>query len=312
MGMPKPTVRKAPPSATSTEDEKPAATKAATKAEKASDELTQAAQSIADSGVSSSAFIPKLDDETETRTLPALPPKPDKPLAQTDQSARAKAVAEVADADDEFENLDQEIGFGSFPIIKLDKHELICADLGVTAKTIDGVILKGRRKFLYKASKDKEEERIAYSYHDRDTEGEVLTADGRRLSSVIAEWKEDGTVELIRSRYYECMLHVLDVQCEKESHTQDARKAIVGELVLTSIAPSSVQRLAGYQQKLKLRKGQPKLRDVVTRLSAGAKITPKKNPDNTYFPWNFTLLGRAPADVSNLEIADYAGSDSVE
>lgn len=309
MGMPKPSVRRAPPSATENEAATVAETKATKSqtAEAASEELTQAVQSIQDSGVSSSAFIPALDDEGGTRTLPAVPPSKQEVVPAKPQSSRAMAVADAED--DEFDNLGQEVGFGSFPIVKLDKAELVCADLNVTAKSIDGVIMKGRRKYLYKASREQDEERLAYSYHDTDTDGNILTADGRKLIDVIAEWKEDGKVDVVRSRYYECMLHVLDVECEKKSATEDARAALVGELVLTSIAPSSVQRLAGFQQKLKLKKGQPKLRDVVTRLSAGSKITPKKNPANTYFPWDFKLLGLAPSDIGSIDIAEYKASD---
>lgn len=113
--------------------------------------------------------------------------------------------------------------------------------------------------------------------------------DGRALDDHFNEWRMAGELEAdaspVKARYFELAAQILTVD-GKGDHE------LCGDMVLASIPPASVTRLAGYKAKLKLKKR--KLNKVVTHILPGAKITlPNKK---TFWPWDFKFVEDAPED----------------
>lgn len=177
-----------------------------------------------------------------------------------------RGIVAGAKVDDGFSALDEEIGFGSFPMVKLDKdvfvvekaehREFLCRIIGA------------RPKWVYKADDD----HLAYSYD------QVVSTSGKDLKAIQAEWKANGLKDVEVSKYMECAAQFLTPGDHFE------------KLVLLSVAPASIKRLGGYRAELQIT-GQ-KLDETVTRVFPGAKV--QVNPKISFYPWNFEKA-KAPA-----------------
>ena len=173
-------------------------------------------------------------------------------------------MAAVGAADDGFDALDDEIGFGSFPMVKLDKSKFVIDK--AEYDEFHAVILSARPKWVYKADDD----HLLYSYD------QVYDTSGKTIEAVKAEWKADGVSTAISvSKYMECASKVV------------SEGAHQGRIVLLSVAPASVKRLGGYRAELKLTG--KSLGKVVTRIFPGDKV--QINPKISFYPWNFELVG---------------------
>lgn len=233
---------------------------------------------------------------TEKMTKPAMPDIPDSledssvEVAQEEETASNETgttvstdvkptgiSTHVAPSDDGFGDLDDQIGFGSFPIVKLDKDKFIVGDASLDQ--IDCIIMSVRKKYLFKVkqgSGDNEQESICYSYDG------IHDTSGNPLSSVFEEWKEEGfESDPSRSDYMEAVAQLAD----------EAAGELNGQLVLLSVPPASVKRLAGYRAQLKVVYRQ-KPQQVITRCMKAplVKITPKIS----FYPWDFKKVGNAP------------------
>lgn len=258
MALPKPKLRTAPAAA--------AAEATAAKA--------APAVAVADAEELHDSSTPYGGDE-EAAAPPAkavtAPPKP----APTPAKSTALAVAHEPEENDGFDGLDQEIGFGSFEILKLDKSEFICKE--ESFKSFEAVLHQGRKKFIFKANKSEDCSLLVYSYD------EETGTDGRSLEDHFNEWRMAGELEAdaspVKARYFELAAQITKID-DKDEHE------LVGDMVLLSIPPASVTRLAGYKAKLKLKKR--KLNKVVTLIQPGKKITlPNKK---TFHPWDFKFV----------------------
>lgn len=224
---------------------------------------------------------PELDLQDHSMDVPDEGTPPVAPIATVPPRSANAVVPRAPKEDDEFDDLESEVGFGSYEIMKLDKHEYICGEHTFDGRDGVKVIIHGsKRKFLHKPRKgtgDDDDMPLAYSYDNE------RATDGRPLEEHYAEWREAGHMEpgakAFVSRYRECGAEIC-----MPGHPLD------GDMVLLNVAPASVTRLAGYAQKIKL-KGY-KLSDVVTLLTLGKKVQPK-GTSKTFFPWEFKLVGRA-------------------
>ena len=162
---------------------------------------------------------------------------------------------------DGFGDLDEEIGFGSFPIIKLDKNKFVVEEEEVDE--FHCVMLQSRDKWIYKADDDN----LFYS-----TDNEHDSA-GRTVEERINEWVAAGFKrEKIESRKYkEVAVKMLDTK-------------LAGSMALLSVPPASVRRLGGYRAEVGVAHGVT-LRQVVTKVLPGAKV--QVNPKISFYPWNF-------------------------
>lgn len=225
------------------------------------------------------------EEATETHT-PAAVEKVDQVPAKTAQPTQAVAqrggqdiINRTPSEPDGFEDLDDEIGFGSFPILTLNNGTFSIGDEDV-GKSLDVILQQSRRKHLYKEGGVEDTDFIVYSYDEvHDTGGKLLTA-------VFADWVEQGVDEktIEHKKYSEAVALIIS-----EAHK--------GEMILLSVPPASIKRFAGYRSELKvIRKRQPQ--QVVTRLLVGPTI---KKDKKSFNPWNFKFL--RPVTDEDLEVA---------
>lgn len=187
-------------------------------------------------------------------------PQVDKPVV------RAGMLPATAEADG-FEALDEDIGFGSFPMVKLDKGIYECGK--TSYQEFNAVILSARPKWIYKSGPGDDAE-IVYSYD------QANDTNNRPLKATFDLWKSKGcTAPFEGSRYMECAARFL---------TDGPHK---GKMVLLNVAPKSISRLAGHRAEIQIK--HLKLSERITRVFPGDKVevTSKKS----FHPWNFEDVG---------------------
>lgn len=189
-------------------------------------------------------------------------------------AAPSRSFLQASAQDDGFSALDDQIGFGSFPIVKLDGSDFIVEKSEY--EELNVVLHSARAKYLYKAG-PKDADPIFYSYD------KIKDTSGASVESRLKEWKAEGFSNPTESMYMECAATVL------------SEGAHQGRIVLLSVAPSSVKRLGGYRAELAIKGKQ--LSQVITRVFPGDKITTVSK--KTYNPWNFSYVG--PYTPSNEE-----------
>lgn len=214
---------------------------------------------------------------------PAPVPVPVPANAPAPVQALSLASKSSMDRDESFDDLEDELGFGSFPMLKLDKTEFVCGNH--TMDAVDEVILlQGKKKHLFKARKGEDDGiPLVYSYDGK------YSVQGEALEQVFAEWREAGEMDEnsqpVKATYMEVFAHVLSCSV----------KELIGEQVMMNIAPQSLKTLSGYQKKLAL-KGY-RLNQAVTRVQKGAKVT-ISNSSKTFYPWDFKFVRAVPEDFS--------------
>ena len=222
--------------------------------------------------------------EVAATTTTAMAPRAGTSMAPTSHGGALKGT-ESAEPDG-FEDLEGEIGFGSFPIMTLQngKFSIDGVEIGVE---IDVIMQQSRAKHLYKEGGVEETDYLVYSYD------EVHDTGGRLLESIFEEWAEQDIPrdKIEHKKYSEAVALVI------------AEGEYKGQLVLLSIPPASIKRFAGYRTELKvLRKGATP-QQVVTRLCIGKTVKKEKK---TFNPWNFKYVRRATE--ADMEAA-FAGLD---
>lgn len=173
-----------------------------------------------------------------------------------------------------FEGVDDDLGFGSFPIMKLDGKDFMCE--GHVFDQVEGVLIRWADNFLFKARQGRDGEDVPVVYS---ADGEHTTG-GRPLNDVFAEWVAVGEMEQgatpIRSRYKTVLFEVHNTGTDLD-----------GEYVMCNVAPASVTRLAGYIKRLQIKRLAPQ--DVLTRLVPGSKVSMGRN---SFHPWDFKYAGK--------------------
>lgn len=203
--------------------------------------------------------------------------------AQTAVATTARAGQDIINRatsePDGFEDLDDEIGFGSFPILTLSNGTFMIGDEDV-GKSLDVILQQSRRKHLYKEGGVDDTDFIVYSYDEEHDTG------GKPLAAIFDEWVEEGVdrSKIEHKKYSEAVGLIIS-----ETHK--------GEMILLSVPPASIKRFAGYRSELKvIRKKAPQ--QVVTRLLVGPVI---KKDTKKFNPWNFKYV--RPVNEADLEAA---------
>lgn len=163
-----------------------------------------------------------------------------------------------------FEGL--EIGYGSFPILKLDGESFMLDDEVLKEKEIPMIISQSRSKFIIK-EKAEETDNFIYSYDG------IVDTKGVSVETFKALMKSKGN-QIETKTYLEAVAEIVDGEFE-------------GEFVLLSIPPSSLKRFSGYGVKV-MHKFGVSPNKVVTQVSVGKKIVKDKK---SWSPWKFTVLG---------------------
>lgn len=168
-----------------------------------------------------------------------------------------------------FEGLD--IGFGSFPVIRLQDQSFSTSDGDVIGSTFLCVVHASRTKWLYKADDSKDTDDFVYSYDQQ------YTTAGRPIEEVTAEWEAKGFTEPVWKKYIDVTAQMVD-----------ANTRSLGNVVILSVPNNSVPRLTGYLTTILLgQRLQPN--EVITQVMPGQRVTSAKKP---FYPWAFKLYCR--------------------
>lgn len=226
---------------------------------------------------STEATIPAWEQEAQQLEADNPIAVVEQPQTQALEVAAAPKGTSVMNAlsdgeDDGFGALDDQIGFGSFPMVKLDKNMFIVER--AEFQTLDVRLMSARPKYAFKAKKDSnpktkanDDDPMVYSYDG------VTATSGLSLEAIKKEWAAEGFPHAEKSTYMECAAEVVSDNQYK------------GRIVLLNVAPASTKRLGGYRAEVKL-KGH-KLSDVVTTIFPGDKI--EIDSKKSFYPWNFKL-----------------------
>lgn len=176
---------------------------------------------------------------------------------------------------DGFNALDGKTGFGSWPILKLDKTTFMVGDKDVGTEVF--VIISGlRSKYLYREKGKQQTENLFYT-QDHRTHGT-----GKSVAATLKEWSAKGIVHEVKEYMEGGALRVV-----KQADGTWKRE----KLCMLSIPPASIARLSGYREELAMFHDGKTLAQVVTRCYAGENI--KLDGGINFRPWEF-------------EFADYA------
>ena len=169
---------------------------------------------------------------------------------------------------DGFEDLDGEIGFGSFPIVKLDKDKFEVD--GESLDEFDCVMLQARNKWIYKV-KNGDEEDMFYSYDEQ------TDTSGRSIQDRYSQWAAEGydVTKVEIRKYLEVMVKMLSGK-------------LADSLALLSVPPASVKRFGGYRAEVAMAHKR-QLNSVITTCTKGTKV--QINPKISFYPWNFKFKG---------------------
>lgn len=209
------------------------------------------------------------------------------PVETVEEPAKAVAVASqravaVADApsrniiqeaaDEGFEGL--QLDFTSFDIVTLNQGEFLLGEKDdALGDHFDVVIMQSRKKYAFVSGHPEDQREVKYSY-----DADAATED-REVMDAIAEWKEDG-VSYVVKEYLEAAAEIVDDGADGENN---------GDWVILQIPPTSKGKFSGYYAKNKA-KGRGSMKDYVTRISKGKKVTKATNP---FTPWAFDYVGPA-------------------
>lgn len=199
-------------------------------------------------------------------------------------ASAGQVISAAADAG--FEGL--ELGFGSFPMIKLENEgQFADTDENELGKHIRAVLQNTTAVYLYKQA-DNDDGPIAYSY-DRTNLTSYKGSEGEEFKTVDelrSAWTEEG-YDLEEKKYLEVVATIVEDHDEIiEGEVPEGLLDIEGETVMFRLAPASLKAFSGKVATLLMRK-QP-LTGATMDFLVGKKR--KSNGGKTYFPWKFRLV----------------------
>ena len=203
---------------------------------------------------------------------PAAPPAPTRSAQHNmapagTSGSTMKALEELAE--DGFEGLD--IGFGSFPMVRLQGQEFSTNEDEVLGNTFLCVIHASKVKWLYKAEDNNTTDEFVYSF-DKE-----FTTNGKPIEEVTAEWAAQGKTAPVWKKYLDVTAQLVDPNTKE-----------LGRLVILSVPNNSVPRLTGYITTLKLGSGCAP-NQMITQVYPGQKVTNAVKP---FHPWAFKAYMR--------------------
>lgn len=172
--------------------------------------------------------------------------------------------------DDGMDFLDDKIGFGSFPIIKLEQGDF---EMGkeVLGSEVEVQVYSARMKYLFRENA-RNTKNLFYSYDLVDT-----ASGGGTVAQRLAQWKAEG-IEWERKDYIEAV-----VCLTAGPHA--------GEIALLSIPPASVPRFAGYRKAIAVMQPGETVLSVITKCTKAAKVT--LDNGESFYPWDFKFVRKA-------------------
>jgi hypothetical protein len=192
-------------------------------------------------------------NERETDPVPATVQAPATALAT--QSSGGK-----------FGSMDNKLAFGAFPQVKLDKDKFVVGEEG-EIDAFDFKPLGSQSRWIYKRDADE----FFFTYDN------VTATDGRPVQDILNDWKAEGTPLKERREYQEVYGYIMDGEFAER-------------MVVLSIPPASVPRLAGLRAELQAMKNLD-LDQVIIHIEKGSKI--KTKAGQTFYPWKFSFKSLA-------------------
>lgn len=240
---------------------------------------------------------PAMQDETQPATTEDTTPGSRFNNDQQDSlpaTTTGGAVAPVkggSGATGDFDSVAGELGFGSFPQIKLDKDKFIAGnDQKNEMEEFDFRPMTSKARWIYKAQKDSKD--FFFSYD------QVQANDGTAVSQKLADWRAGGFMNPEIRKYQEVYGYIVS-----DGEYKD-------RMVILSVPPASAPRFAAYIAELSLKRydGQPvddnnkpvplNPSETICHITKGAKITTKDG--NTFYPWEFKFLKRLAEHEAEL------------
>lgn len=227
-------------------------------------------------------------EEVETKSTAVAEVEQTKSTAVAPQASKAVAANQVISqaADNGFDGL--ELGFGSFPMIKLENEgQFADSDDNELGKHIRAVLQQSTPVYLYK-QEGNEDGPIAYSY-DRENLTSYKGSEGddfKTVAEIKAAWVEEG-YDLEEKKYLEVVATVCEDHEEFiEGDVPEGLEDIEGETVMFRLAPASLKAFSGKVATLQMKK-QP-IQGATMDFLVGKKR--KSGNGKTYFPWKFRLV----------------------
>lgn len=224
-----------------------------------------------------------IDAETETETSNEVATVDTKKDVVVKSAGGMPAnITELA-ADEGFEGT--ELGFGSFPVIKLPGEGVFNdSDDNELGKHIRASLQQSKEVFLYK-QEDNNDGDVGYSYDGVNLSAFNGDEDYKTVAELKKGWSDEG-YETETKKY----LEVIGVICEDHAkilggEVPEGLEDLQGEPVIFSIPPSSVKAFSGKCATLTWA-GKP-IKGAVMDFMVGKKRT---NGANKYFPWKFRLV----------------------
>lgn len=184
-------------------------------------------------------------------------------------------LASVSAFNDGFDDLDGDVGYGSFPRVKLDSGTFWMDDQTIGTEFVCNIFYI-RNQYIWRMDDgDDDDADVVWTYDDISQNPNALTTRGEPLGDILADWRAQGH-NPTRRDIYEASATIIGGQYD-------------GALVLLSIPPTSKPRFAGYKVKVH-QLMRTRIPNVLTKVSAGSPIKSKKG-SRTFQPWTFEFAG---------------------
>lgn len=179
-----------------------------------------------------------------------------------------------------------ELGFGSFPVVKLVNEGCFNdSDENDLGKKFIATLGQSSEVFLYK-QEGRDDGDVGYSYDGVNLSAYNGDEDFKLVAELKQAWEEEG-YELEVKKYLEVVVTLEDDQAELlgVEEVEEGLQDLEGEPVVLSLPPSAVKAFSGKVATLSMA-GKP-IKGAKMQFEVGKK---RKNGNNTYFPWKFKLV----------------------
>lgn len=173
---------------------------------------------------------------------------------------------------DGFDDLDDELGFGSFSRIKLDAG-IFWLDDQKFGTSFNCNIFQVRKVYIHRSMEQGDDAQAVWSYEDFDQNPNAMTTNGEPVASVLSRWRAEGH-DPVKRITYEAAATIIGGEHD-------------GHIATLSIPQASTKKFAGYSKVMTMTKGL-RVPQVVTKVSVGDPI---KSGSRSFQPWVFEYAG---------------------
>lgn len=173
---------------------------------------------------------------------------------------------------DGFDDLDEELGFGSFSRIKLDSG-IFWLDDQKFGTSFNCNIFQVRKVYIHRSKEQGDDAQAVWCYEDFDQNPNAMTTNGEPVASVLSRWRAEGH-DPVKRITYEAAATIVGGEHD-------------GQIATLSIPQASTKKFAGYSKVMTMTKGL-RVPQVITKVSVGDPI---KSGTRSFQPWVFEYAG---------------------